>query len=193
MTTDKLSADVKVFLERTSTETFLFAARHFVRLLETQNISNQVFYTEVHTALLDLYAAGHKLDHIELKYSSADISFDRDAIFENKNVGQISELGEDAFYWEIFDPAYSEKQGQPNPGWTVTDREATQGWLVDDFADIYHDLKIELIKIDDIGTDEAVEDALWQLKWGFSHHWGQHCINALRYFHYLRYDGKQAI
>ena len=33
-----------------------------------------------------------------------------------------------------FDPTYSEKEGQPNTDWTITDREATQGWLVDDLA-----------------------------------------------------------
>jgi hypothetical protein len=193
MTTDKLSTDIKEFLKRTSTETFLLVARQFVRLLETTNIDKEEFYSKAHTALLDLYSAGHKLDQIELKYSSDDKDFDRDAIFENKNTGQISELRAEAFYWEIFDPTYSEKDGQPNAGWTITDREPSQGWLVDDFADIYRDLKIELIKIDNIGTDEAVEDALWQLKWSFAHHWGQHCINALRYFHYLYYDGKQTL
>lgn len=193
MTTDKLSTDIKEFLEMTSTETFLHAARQFVGLLEITNIDKEEFYSKAHTALLDLYSAGHKLDLIELKYSSDDKDFDRDAIFENKNAGQISQLGAEVFYWEIFDPTYSEKDGQPNAGWTITDREPTQGWLVDDFADIYRDLKIELIKIDNIGTDEAVEDALWQLKWSFAHHWGRHCINAIRYFHYLYYDGKQTL
>jgi len=193
MTTDKLSTDIREFLERTSTQTFLFSARQFVGLLETENIDKEIFYSKAHIALVDLYSSGHKLDLIELKYSSADSDFDRETIFENKNVGLIAELGNEAFYWEIFDPTYSEKEGQPNTGWTITDREATQGWLVDDFADIYRDLKIELIKIDNIATDEAVEDALWQLKWSFIHHWGQHCINALRYFHYLYYDGKQTI
>ena len=193
MTTDKLSTDIKEFLKRTSTETFLLAARQFVGLLETSNIDKEIFYSKVHTALLDLYSTGHKFDQIELKYSTKHKDFDRDSIFENKNTVQISELGDEAFYWEIFDPTYSEKEGQPNAGWTITDREATQHWLVDDFADIYHDLKIELIKIDIIETDEAVEDALWQLKWSFAHHWGHHCINALRYFHYLFYDGKQTL
>jgi hypothetical protein len=193
MTTDKLSTDIKEFLNRTSTETFLLAARQFVGLLETSNLNKELFYSKAHIALLDLYSTGHKFDQIELKYSTKDKDFDRDAIFENKNKGQISDLGAEAFYWEIFDPTYSEKEGQPNAGWTITDREATQGWLVDDFADIYRDLKIELIKIDNIGTDEAVEDALWQLKWSFAHHWGDHCINALRYFHYLYYDGKQIL
>lgn len=193
MTTEKLSTDIKAFLERTSTQTFLLAARQFVELLETTNIDKKIFYHKAHTALLELYLAGHKLEQIELKYSSADSDFDRDDIFIGNNVGQISELGEEAFYWEIFDPTYSENDGQPKSGWTITDREVTQGWLVDDFADIYRDLKIELVKIDSYGTDEAVEDALWQLKWSFAHHWGQHCINALRYFHYLYYDGKQTL
>jgi Domain of unknown function (DUF5063) len=193
MTTHKLSTDIKDFLKRPSTEVFLLAARQFVGLVETVNIDKEIFFSKVHSALLDLYSAGHKLDQIELKYSSTDTDFDRDAIFIDKNIGLISELGEEAFYWEIFDPTYSEKSGQPNLGWTINDKESSQGWLVDDFADIYRDLKIELLKIDTIGTDEAVEDALWQLKWSFAHHWGQHCINALRYFHYLYYDGKQTL
>jgi hypothetical protein len=189
--TIKLSTDIKEFLNRKSTETIILAARQFIELLETKDIVKEAFYSKAHTALLDLYSAGYKLDQIELKHSSDDKNFDSEAIFENKNAGQISELGAEAFYWEIFDPTYSENDGQPNAGWTITDREPTQGWLVDDFADIYRDLKIELTKIDNIGTDEAVEDALWQLKWSFAHHWGRHCINALRYFHYLYYDGKQ--
>ncbi len=193
MTTDKLSTEIKEFLKRTSIETFLLAARQFVGLLETTTINKEEFYSKAHTALIDLYSAGHKLDQIELKYSSEDKDYDRDAIFEDKNAGQISELDAEAFYWEIFDPSYSEKEGQPNAGWTITDREATQGWLVDDFADIYRDLKIELFKIDNIGTDEAVEDALWQLKWSYAHHWGQHCINALRYLHYFYYNEKQTL
>jgi hypothetical protein len=85
----------------------------------------------------------------------------------------------------------SNQKKKTNSDLIITDKEPTQGWLVDDFADIYRDLKIELTKIEKIGTDEAVEDALWQLKWSFTNHWGQHCINALRALHYLWYDGKQ--
>jgi hypothetical protein len=193
MTTNKLSTDIIEFLKGTSTETFLFTARQFVELLETANIDKEIFFSKVHTTLLELYIAGHKLDEIELKYSSGDKDFDRGAIFENRNIGKISELGTEAFYWEIFDPTYSENVGQPNIGWTIKDKEATQGWLIDDFGDIYRDLKIELTKIDQIGTNEAIEDALWQLKFSFAHHWGQHCINALRYFHYLYYDRKKPL
>ena len=193
MSLDKLSIDIKEFLAKTSTKTFLLAARQFVGLLETKTINKEEFYSKAHNALIDLYSAGYKLEPIKLKYSSEETDFNRDEIFDNKNVGKISELGAETIYWEIFDPIYSEKDGQPNASWAIEDKEATQGWLVDDFADIYRDLKIELIKIDNIGTDKAVEDALWNLKWSFHHHWGNHCINALRYFHYLYYDGKQTL
>lgn len=188
----KLSADIIKFLEKTSTQDFLKAARQFMALLEDKDSNIRTFYSKAHTALLVLYLAGHKLDIIDLKYSSAENNF-KNAAFENKNAGLVSGLGIEAYYWEVFDPAYSESNGQPNGGWTITDKEASQGWLVDDFADIYRDIKVELSKIDLVGTDEAVEDGLWQLKWGFNHHWGKHSINALRYLHYLYYEGKRTL
>jgi hypothetical protein len=111
----------------------------------------------------------------------------------NQNQALISTLGKDCFYWEVFDPTYTEQDnGQPGQDWKIKDKEPTQGWLVDDFSDIYRDLKIEFEKIK-IGTDEAIEDAFWQMKWSFINHWGHHCINALRYLHYLWYDGKLAM
>ena len=177
-----LSTDIKEFLERPSTKNFLFAARQFVSLLETSNINKKIFYSKVHTALLYLYLVGHKLEQIELKYAVGRKGFKREVEFENKNANLIAKLGAKALYWDVFNPTELEDN-----------EEALQGWLVDDFADIYRDLKVELIKIDHIGTDEAVEKALWRFKWGFANHWGNHCISALRCFHYLNYDGKQIV
>ena len=189
-----LSADIQAFLQKESTKTFLKVAEQFIALVEADNISKEEFYRQAHTALIDLYAAGHKLELVELKYSSADSDFGKtdDEFFKNKNQALISTLGEDAFYWEVFDPTYFEKDGTPGQGWQITDKEATQGWLVDDFADIYRDLKIEVEKMK-IGTDEAIEDALWQMKWSARNHWGRHCISAIRAVHFLWYDGKLAI
>ena len=188
--TPQLSNDILEFLNRDTTREFLVAAKKFIDTLEDGAITKEAFFKLSHSALIDLYSAGHKLQEIELKHSSADSDFDRDKIFDNRNTGLISDLGEEAFYWEVFDPTYSEQDGEAKSGWKVTDRNASQGWLVDDFGDIYRDLKIELEKIVTIGTDEAVEDALWQLKFGFRNHWGGHAINAMRYLHYYWYDNK---
>lgn len=193
MTSKKVSPDIQAFLERTLTQHFLVVARQFIQLIEIRTSDNNAFYNKAHTALVDLYAAGHKLEQIELKYSVHQKDYDWKINFENKNADQISELKESALYWEVHDPTYFEMNRESTSGWTITHNEPSQGWLVDDFAEIYQDLKTELYKIDHLATDEAIEDALWQLKWGFTNHWGKHCINALRYLHYLLYNGKLVI
>jgi hypothetical protein len=193
--TMKISPDIQTFLDKDSTKNFLKVAGKFIELVETKNISNEQFYRQAHETLIDLYSGGHKLEQIDLKYSSVDTDFGEtdDEFFRNQNQALISTLGKDCFYWEVFDPTYTEQDnGQPGQGWKITDKVPTQGWLIDDFADIYRDLKIEIEKLK-IETDEAIEDALWQMKWSFINHWGHHCINALRYLHYLWYDGKLAM
>ena len=190
--TNTLSTDIQAFLQKDTTKNFLSTAQAFVDLLEKDNVSKDQFCRQAHFALTDLYAAGQKLESIELKYSGPDYNCEKsdDELFINNNTDRIAELGKDVFYWEVFDPTYFEEDGQPGQGWEISDKEPTQGWLVDDFADIYRDLKIELEKIK-LDNDAAVEDALWQLHFGFYHHWGNHCINAMRALHYLWYDGKQ--
>lgn len=179
----QLSPEIIELLNKKSTNDFLNAARQFVTLLEKGDLNQETFYKNSHKALSELYRTALELDTIELIYSGPDSEFDeidKDELrIMNKNL--ISNLGKDSFYWEVFDPTY-DKENEP-----------TQGWLVDDFADIYADLKEELTKIDQIATDESIEDALWQLKFGFNHHWGNHCINAMRALHHLWYDGKVAM
>ena len=175
-----LSEETKSLFEAKETQQFLNAARGFISLIENREIEKQEFYFQIHKKLTDIYCAGLTLKSVELIYSNHETEFDTIEKEELKiqNVNLISSLGKDCFYWEIFDPT-DEK-----------DREPTQGWLVDDVADIYADLKNELYKIDQIGTDEAVEDGLWQLKFGFTTHWGNHCVNAIRALHYTHYEGK---
>lgn len=180
MTEPMLSKDLKEILEKETTQAFLKAARQFTEVVEDEKIDKEDFYKLAHIALVDLYAAGHRLEAIDLKYSNPDTNFKdlEEELFKAKNTNLISSLGQDCFYWEVFDPTY-EKENEP-----------VQGWLVDDFADIYRDLKTELNKIYNIKSDEAIEDALWQLKFGFFHHWGNHCVDAMRALHYIQYDGK---
>jgi hypothetical protein len=192
---EQLSTEISEMLNKKSTIDFLNAARQFLTLLENGELNQETFYKDSHKALSELYKTALELETVELIYSGPESKFDeidRDELRKmNKNI--ISNLGKDCFYWEVFDPTYTEQDGKTEQGWKITDKEPTQGWLVDDFADIYADLKEELTKIDQVGTDEAIEDALWQLKFGFNHHWGNHCINAMRALHYLWYDGKTAM
>jgi Domain of unknown function (DUF5063) len=190
----QLSTEITILLNKKSTTDFLIAARQFLALLENGDSKQETFFKDSHKALSELYRTALELESVELIHSGPDSKFDeidKDELRKmNKNL--ISNLGKDCYYWEVFDPMYTEQHAKPEQGWEVTDKEPSQGWLVDDFADIYSELKTELHKIDQIGTDEAIEDALWLLKFGFNHHWGNHCINAMRALHYLWYDGKDA-
>jgi sugar phosphate isomerase/epimerase len=192
---NELSKEITELLKKESTIEFLAAARQFIKLVENSNLSNELFYKESHKSLATLYQTALNLENVDLIYSGPESEFkgiNKDEL-RKQNIKLISKLGKDSVYWEVFDPTYTEDDGKPGNGWKLKDKEPSQGWLVDDFADIYADLKEEINKIDEIGTDESIEDALWQLKFGFNHHWGNHCINAMRALHFLWYDGKTAM
>ncbi len=173
---DKLNDDLRQLFQSKEVNDFLVAANSFIGLLENNNLEEEDFYRETHLALLSLYTTGMYLPEVELKYSGNDDFYDHTKLFQNQNQVDIShKLGKHSIYYKVFNPIHPEKD------------EPIQGWLVDDYADIYRDIKIELEKIK-IGTNEAVEDALWQLKFSLEHHWGNHCIDALRALHYLKYD-----
>ncbi|WBL23726.1 DUF5063 domain-containing protein [Zunongwangia sp. HRR-M8] len=178
-----LTEEIQSLLESKESQDFLKIARGFIELVENKEITEQEFYPQIHKKLTELYNAGLSLKTVDLIHSSEKSKFDNvsEDELKKRNVNLISSLGKDCFYWEVFDPTY-EKENEP-----------TQGWLVDDVADIYADLKEELYKIDQIGTDEAIEDGLWQLKFGFTSHWGNHCVNAIRALHYIYYDGKKTM
>jgi hypothetical protein len=180
--TNELSTEITQLLNKKSTVDFLNAAQSFVELLEKTNLDDKQFYKLAHVSLSQLYTTGLQLDEVELIYSGSDYECEKtdDELFVNLNDAQIANLGENVYYREVFDPNNEEKD------------DVVQGWLIDDFADIYRDLKIELEKIK-LGTNDAVEDAIWQLRFGFYHHWGNHCINAMRALHFLWYDGKIAM
>jgi len=78
-------------------------------------------------------------------------------------------LGDWDLYWMVFDPR--------------TDNEAIRGSLADDIADIYRDLK------DGIGLQERDKvpacEIIFEWRFGFTSHWGQHAVNALRTIHFL--------
>jgi len=188
----KLSKEINELMQRESTIDFLAAARQFISLIEGRSLSQELFYKEAHESLAKLYQTGLKLKKIELVYSGPDSEFEginKDEL-RKQNENLISKLGKDCFYWKVFDPTVLQSDGKPTSDKNVAGKEVCQGWVVDDLADIYADLKEEITKIDSIKTDEAIEDGLWQLKFGFNNHWGNHCVDAIRALHYIWYDGR---
>lgn len=71
-------------------------------------------------------------------------------------------FGPHDIYWEVFDP--------------YVDEERVAGSLSDDFLDIYRDLKRGLVAFD----NGQQQDAVWDWRFHFDYHWGEHAVDALR-------------
>ena len=78
-------------------------------------------------------------------------------------------LGAWNLYWMVFDPR--------------TDNEAIQGSLADDIADIYRDLKDGIVLKE--ANEVPASEIIFEWRFGFTSHWGQHAVNALRTIHFL--------
>jgi hypothetical protein len=83
-------------------------------------------------------------------------------------------LGAHDSYRQVYDPFES------------AEHDVVGGSLSDDLADIYRDLKRgvdEWCDADSVGR----QDIVWEWRFGFESHWGQHLLSALRVAHWLRH------
>jgi hypothetical protein len=71
------------------------------------------------------------------------------------------------FYWEVFDP-YDHDDNQP-----------VAGSLADDALDVYRDIRRGLALWDASRT----RNAIWEWRFHFDVHWGDHATDALRALH----------
>ncbi len=81
-------------------------------------------------------------------------------------------FGDADVYWEVFDPTVKE--------------EAIAASLADDIADIYRDLKEGLVLAEK--QPASPEQLIWDWRFGFYSHWGEHATGALRTLHSLLDD-----
>ena len=110
------------------------------------------------TRLLALYAAALSLPS---NPAFGDVQVDADA----PPPGPWSGFAEKDIYWEVFDPY---EQDQP-----------VAGSLSDDLLDVYKDVARGLALWD---SSHHVE-AIWEWRFHFVVHWGDHAIDALRALH----------
>ena len=141
-------------------EAFVREARVFCTFVERATLEAGVGAVEARARLLALYAAALSLPVVE---PSAD---DRDRAAP----GDVPAVTLDALdvYWIALAPH------------DMADDRHGAGSLVDDFSDIYHEIREGLAL-----WDEGAEvDAVWQWRFSFLSHWGDHAANALWALHH---------
>lgn len=89
-------------------------------------------------------------------------------------------LGPADDYPEVFDPVRQETEG------------AVSASLSENIADIYQSLKDFILNYSN-GTNEIMNDAIWDCQQDFEQHWGQKSVNALRAMHNLINNEEQLL
>ena len=67
------------------------------------------------------------------------------------------------------------------------DSAARAFMLSDSLADIYRDLR-DGLQFCDLANDGGMQEAVWQWRFGYEHHWGLHLFDALHTVHRIRYE-----
>jgi len=180
---------VRSNLRKPTTQGFLKAAQQLVEILEDEKLEEKDFFQKMHKGLSDLYSAGLQLEEacFSIPYTRKVKWLKRQrwyGLYEHKYASLASKYLKDHYYLEVFDPICSyDDDGVFHS--KVPDNSVGPASLIDDIGDIYDDLKTELEFLKKYNTNVAAGIALESLKWGFTVHWGNHCINALRCLHYL--------
>jgi hypothetical protein len=62
--------------------------------------------------------------------------------------------------------------------------------ISENMADIYQDLK-DFLLLYQTGTDEVMNDAVWECRLNFESFWGQKLVNSMRAIHKFIYSGEE--
>jgi hypothetical protein len=81
-------------------------------------------------------------------------------------------------YLEVFDEKLNDTEGP------------VVASLAEDMADIYQDLRNFLL-LYQTGTNEVMNDALWECRMNFETFWGQKLLNSMRAIHKFIYSGEE--
>ena len=73
---------------------------------------------------------------------------------------------------------------------TVDAESAVAVSISENMADIYQDIK-DFLLLYQTGTQEVMNDAIWECKLNFETHWGQKLVNSLRAIHNFVYSGEE--
>jgi hypothetical protein len=171
-------------IEHPALVSFADLARAFCTAVERgQSGAVDAFAAELHGLIAKLYAHALELPSTDVLYSQNDAEEedvendgsasgpDPDRLDANAWRDLYSELSEQFNsanrYREVFDP------------YEASEEEPVTGSLADDVADIYQDVRSGLLKWERGESGPA----LWEWRFNFEVHWGEHATGALRALH----------
>jgi hypothetical protein len=127
---------------------------------------------------------------LPLLYLKASMLPKLEPFFEDGNEKFVSEND-----WNIIHDALKSAFGAANDYIELPDDPASgdEGTILsgiaEDFADIYQDMK-NYVLLYQTGTDEVMNDAVWECKMNFENYWGIRLLNSLKAIHRFLSSGE---
>lgn len=128
---------------------------------------------------------------LPLMYLKASLLPQLEPFFEDGNEKFVAESD-----WTIINDILTEKFGTANDYPEVFDEKINDvdGHVVssisENMADIYQDMK-DFLLLYQTGTEEVMNDAVWECRMNFETFWGQKLVNSLRAIHKFIYSGEE--
>jgi len=128
---------------------------------------------------------------LPLLYLKASLLPELEPFFKDENEKFITESD-----WFRINDAFKVKFGTANDYLELYDEKYIESEtpvpssLAENMADIYQDLK-DFLLLYQTGTQEVMNDAVWECRLNFENIWGQKLVNALKAIHKFIYSGKE--
>lgn len=167
------------FLQSAVFTTLFEAAQNFCIYIENEiQTDKDEFVQKARKLVAALYTAALQIPKLVYDSLDSDCDYAISKEAEAKITTSIYSRIPFQYYWITLEPFQ-----------TIGEIETGMGDVADDLLDIYKDLKASLLAYNSAGKHTR-ERALWLLELGFTHHWGQHCIDALQAIHHYLHDPK---
>jgi hypothetical protein len=127
---------------------------------------------------------------LPLLYLKASLLPDFNPYFEDGNEKFVTE-----FDWQRINGMLRKNFGSADDYLEVFDERSNEAdgpvisSISENMADIYQDMKNFLL-LYQTGTNEVMNDAIWECRLNFENYWGQKLVNALRAIHMFNYSGE---
>jgi hypothetical protein len=128
---------------------------------------------------------------LPLMYIKASLLPELSPYFEDGNEKFVTESD-----WTEINETLKKKFGTADDYLEVFDEKAddTEGPVLssisENMADIYQDIK-DFLLLYQTGTEEVMNDALWECRMNFENYWGQKLVNSMRAIHKFIYSGEE--
>lgn len=162
--------DGNIFLSQNITDFVTVVSEYCLFVENTARFNKRDFLDKARKLLPLLYLKGSLLPKIESVFDDENEKFVTEEDWGIIHGSVQKKLGYHDEYRDIYDPLTHEQVEQSTAS------------ISDNLADIYQDLK-NFITLYNIGTEEIMNDALWDCKLNFEEFWGQKLLSALKAIH----------